>query len=227
MKKRYFIAGTDTDAGKTYVANALLKEAAKQGLSTLGLKPVAAGSELFDGREANDDALALQSASTVKPSYDLVNPVLLKRPMAPHLAAEDEGKRITVQTLAGYCRGAWMSAPAEFTLIEGAGGWRVPLNARESLAGLAIELQLEVILVVGMKLGCLNHALLTAETIARDGCKLAGWVANTIDHDMLELERNIQSLQARLPAPLLGVMPRQADHDELPENWVNPKLFQS
>lgn len=118
-----------------------------------------------------------------------------------------------------------MSYPAEFTLIEGAGGWRVPLNNRETLADVAKELQLDVILVVGMRLGCLSHALLTAEAIQRDGLVLTGWVANCLDPEMIDLEGNINTLQSRLNAPLLGVLPLLKDAESAPENWVNPSVF--
>ena len=225
MKKRFFIAGTDTDAGKTKVTEQLLLSAQALGLSTLGLKPVAAGAESFDGEWQNDDARLLIAASTIKLPYASVNPVILREPMAPHIAAQRENKRITAQTLVGYCRGTLMTGNADFTLIEGAGGWRVPLNYRETLADVVKELNLEVILVVGMKLGCLNHALLTAEAIKRDGLVLRGWIANTLSSDMNGLEENIHTLQRMMPAPLVGVLPFLPDGQQAPANWVNPALF--
>ena len=145
--------------------------------------------------------------STLKLPYEQVNPVLLRAALAPHLAADMEQRRLTAQRLAGFCRGTLMTQQAQLTLIEGAGGWRVPLNNRETLADVAIELNLDVILVVGMRLGCLNHSLLTIEAIQRDGLRLAGWVANCIDPQMTSLDANIQSLISRIPAPLLGTMP--------------------
>ncbi|WP_320827634.1 dethiobiotin synthase [Reinekea sp.] len=225
MKKRYFITGTDTDVGKTHITEALLRAAQQRGLTTLGLKPLAAGAELIDGQWSNDDARRLQAVSSLKLPYEQVNPVLLRAALAPHLAAEMEQRRLTVQSLAGFCRGTLMTHRAQLTLIEGAGGWRVPLNDRETLADLAIELNLEVILVVGMTLGCLNHALLTAEAIRRDGLQLAGWVANCLDPQMSSLEANIQTLAKRLPAPLLGTMPFQSADEAPPPAWLGNRFF--
>ncbi|EAR08744.1 dethiobiotin synthase [Reinekea blandensis] len=227
MKQRFFIAGTDTDVGKTRVSESLLIGARLQGLSTVGLKPLAAGAVDIDGEQRNPDAVCLMRASSVAMPYDTVNPVLLHEPMAPHIAADREGKRLSLQALAGYCRGALMSARADFTLIEGAGGWYVPLNQRETLAGFPQALNLEVVLVVGMKLGCLNHALLTAEAIQRDGLTLRGWIANCLEPDMNGLEENIQTLQQRIRAPLVGVHPYVKEGEQPNANWVNPALFTS
>ncbi|MEH6471466.1 MAG: dethiobiotin synthase [Halopseudomonas sp.] len=206
MAQRYFITGTDTDAGKTLVSAALLQAAKQSGARCFGLKPIAAGAEQTEAGTGNDDALLLMKHSSIKLSYDQVNPVLLQEPIAPHIAAQREGKNITVSRLAGYCRGALMT-PADLVVVEGAGGWRVPLNRSESLAGLARELQLPVILVVGMRLGCLNHALLTAEAIVADGLPLAGWVANRIDPDMNGYQENLDTLKSLLRAPLLAEIP--------------------
>ncbi|MEH6651742.1 MAG: dethiobiotin synthase [Motiliproteus sp.] len=211
MAQRYFIAGTDTDVGKTFTAAALLQAAQQQGYRSLGLKPVAAGAEAVDAggnRDglANEDAIVLMQHSSVKLSYDQVNPVLLQQPIAPHIAAQREGKNLTVDRLAGYCRGALMT-PADLVLVEGAGGWRVPLNRSQSMADLARELNLPVILVVGMRLGCLNHALLTAEAIVADGLPLAGWVANRVDPQMSCYEENLETLKNQLRAPLLAELP--------------------
>ncbi|MDN3650863.1 dethiobiotin synthase [Reinekea marina] len=225
MKRKYFISGTDTDAGKTFVSVALLNAFAQQGHSTLGLKPLAAGSELLNGEEKNDDAVNLANASTVKLSYQQTNPVLLKAPMAPHIAAQRENKRLSSQQLVGFVRGTLMSANAALTLVEGAGGWRVPLNNRETLADVVKALNLDVILVVGMKLGCLNHAILTMEAIERDGLKVAGWIANCIDPEMDGLEENIQTLQQYLRAPLIGVMPFSEKLSDIPSDWLNPKFL--
>lgn len=205
-KHTFFIAGTDTDAGKTLVTTGLLVAARERGLSTLAMKPVAAGCELIDGALRNDDALQLQAAMTVALPYEQLNPIALEPAIAPHVAAEWAGRNLSVARLAGFCRGV-MTAPADLLLIEGAGGWRVPLNRTETLADLPRELQLPVILVVGVKLGCLNHALLTAEAIMRDGLPLAGWIANCRDPQMPAYEENIQALAQRLPAPCLGVVP--------------------
>lgn len=207
MAKRFFIAGTDTDVGKTAIAASLLVAANQRGLRTLALKPVAAGAVQTAQGLRNDDALILQSQMTVPLSYEQINPVVFEPAIAPHIAARQANRRMTISQLAGFCRGTLMTAH-DFGVIEGAGGWRVPLNDRETLAGLALELQLPVILVVGMKLGCLNHALLTAEAIRSDGLALAGWVANMIDPAMSCAEENIDTLKTLLPAPCLGTVPR-------------------
>lgn len=206
MKARYFIAGTDTDVGKTLVTQALLYKAKKQGLSTLGLKPIAAGANRIDGQLYNDDALALQAQSTIDLPYQQVNPVVYEAAVAPHLAAQALGKRSGAAQLTGFVRGALMQ-PVDFCCVEGAGGWYVPLNEREKLSEVVEQLKLPVIVVVGMKLGCLNHALLTFEAIAKAGLPIAGWVANCIDPNMSLLDENIASLQQMVPAPCLGIVP--------------------
>lgn len=206
MRKRFFIAGTDTDAGKTLVSAGLLTAANRQGLRTIGLKPVAAGCERTDAGLRNADALLLQQTASVRLSYEQVNPIALEAAIAPHIAAEQEGRSLSADRLAAYCRGAMMQ-PADLVLIEGAGGWRVPLNPRESLARLPQLLGLDVILVVGMRLGCISHAILTAEAIARDGLRLAGWVANRIDPDLPCADENRATLERLFRAPLLGCIP--------------------
>ena len=206
MARTFFIAGTDTDVGKTLIARGLLAAANQQGLSTAAIKPVAAGcSETPEGLR-NEDALLLQQAMSLELGYEQVNPVALKPAVAPHIAAQQAGKRLMVAQLAGYCRGVLMQR-ADVTLIEGAGGWRVPLNSVETMAGLAKELNLPVILVVRIKLGCINHALLTAEAIAHDGLPLGGWVANCLEADMPCYEENIATLKSLIRAPCLGVVP--------------------
>lgn len=209
MKKRYFIAGTDTDAGKTFVTSGLLKAAGRAGVRSMGLKPVAAGAHIENGKLVNDDALQLQQASSVKIAYEQVNPVVLEPAIAPHIAAAKEGRIVTVSRLEGLLKGS-MLTPHDLCCVEGAGGWRVPLNDREFMSDLAITLALPVILVVNMKLGCLNHARLTLEAISRDGLQLAGWVANDASPlPMTCREENLFSLQSMLPIPFLGEVPWQ------------------
>lgn len=203
MNKTWFVAGTDTGVGKTAVSCGLLAAAARSGLRTAAVKPVAAG---CDDNDHNEDALYLQAAMTESLDYSQVNPVALTAAIAPHIAAGLEGKRMQANRLAGLCRGVMLSG-ADFVLIEGAGGWRVPINPRETLADLAVELQVDVIMVVGMRLGCINHALLTAEAIARDGLQLAGWIANQPGPRMDCHEENLDTLRQWLPAPLLGDVP--------------------
>ena len=205
-KHKFFITGTDTDVGKTLVAAGLLVAANTSGLSTVAMKPVAAGCEQTDVGLRNDDALLLQQTMSTQLPYEQLNPVALKLPIAPHIAAEKEGRRLRCSQLVGYCRGVLMQS-VDVAVIEGAGGWRVPLNRAETLANLPKELNLPVILVVGMKLGCINHALLTAEAIMRDGLTLAGWVANRTVSEMACYPENLQTLKALLPAPCLGEIP--------------------
>ena len=219
--KSYFVTGTDTDVGKTVIAVGLLDAARRAGLRSIGLKPVAAGRDgERDGVPYNADALALLDAATVTLDYAAVNPVLLERPMAPHLAAAIEGVRIDARELAQHCRRA-AARPVDIVIVEGAGGWLVPLNERESMADLVTELRMPVVLVVGMRLGCLNHALLTAADIRARGLVLAGWVANCIEPAMDGLQDNIDALRARLDAPLVGRVPHlggggnAADHLDL------------
>jgi len=208
-KHSFFIAGTDTDAGKTLVSTGILEWGNRQGLRTIGLKPVAAGCDETPDGLRNSDALLLQRAASVELSYDQVNPVALLPPIAPHIAAAQAGRTLSADRLAALCRGSMMK-PADLLLVEGAGGWRVPLSSREMLSRVPQLLNLPVILVVGMKLGCLNHAVLTAEAIVRDGLQLAGWVANRIDPDMSCYAENLETLKGMLRAPLLGEIPRLA-----------------
>ncbi len=209
MKNTYFVTGTDTGVGKTLVTAALLHLADKQGLKAFGLKPVAAGCESTPQGPRNEDALLLQAHSNVQMPYEQINPISLGAAKAPHIAAVEEGRRLSLDRLVGLCRGSLMQ-PADLRLIEGAGGWRVPLNDRENLSGLAIQLQTPVILVIGLRLGCLNHALLTAEAIQRDGLALAGWIVSEVDPDMDSKAENIATLKTQLPAPCLGVIPALA-----------------
>ena len=203
MSTTFFVTGTDTEVGKTAVSCALLHAAAAAGLSTAAVKPVAAGCDA-DGH--NDDALALQAAMSLALPYAQVNPVALLPAIAPHIAAAQAGRSLSADRLAGLCRGV-MHSGADLVLVEGAGGWRVPLGPRETLADVAIALGVDVIMVVAMRLGCINHALLTAEAIRADGLRLAGWVANQPGPAMACHAENLDTLQRLLPAPLLGEVP--------------------
>lgn len=214
-KKSFFLTGTDTDAGKTVVAAGLLAAANLRGLRTIGLKPISAGcAETAEGLR-NDDALLLQQTASVALSYEQINPFAFKPAIAPHIAAMQENRTLAADRVSAMCRGALMQ-PADFVIIEGAGGWRVPLSHRETFASVAKHLNLPVIMVVGMKLGCINHALLTAESIARDGLKLVGWVANRVDPEMSCYDENVATIEMMLRAPLLGEVPFLAEPK--PEN---------
>lgn len=218
MSKTFFVTGTDTDVGKTAVSCALLQAAAREGHRTAAVKPVAAG---CDDQGHNEDALQLMASMTETLDYDQVNPVALEPAIAPHIAAEQAGRRIQASRLAGLCRGVMMSG-ADFILVEGAGGWRVPISSRETLADVAVQLQVGVILVVGMRLGCINHALLTAEAIRRDGLVLSGWVANQPGELMSCHRKNLETLHRLLPAPCLGEVPNISPWDaDTAVNYLN------
>ncbi len=205
----YFVTGTDTGIGKTLVSSALLHALSQLGLRTIGMKPIAAGAELQDGVWHNEDVDALLSASSVKCATELVVPYLMKVPAAPHIVASVEGVDIS----AGHIQDCYfrLTKQADAVIIEGVGGFCVPLTAGFSAADMARQFGLPVILVVGMRLGCINHALLSLEAIAARGLRLAGWVANTLDADMLYPDENLVALRERLPAPLLGRIPRLSD----------------
>lgn len=207
MSAAYFITGTDTDVGKTTVAAGLLHAARLAGLSTAAGKPVASGCDVTPRGLRNADALALHAECSLPLTYAQVNPVAFEPAIAPHLAAREAGVALTVQSLLAPMRQI-LEMQADFTLIEGAGGWRVPLADQDNLSDLAMALDLPVILVVGVRLGCINHALLTAEAIAQDGLQLAGWVANIIDAKTARLEENLATLAERIPAPCLGRVPK-------------------
>lgn len=204
----YFITGTDTNVGKTLISCALLHGFAAQGQRVVGMKPVASG---CDDHDLNDDVRSLLAVSNVVASRGQINPYCFAQPVAPHLAAQFVGVRINLDRIVQSCHE--LAAQADMVIVEGTGGFRVPLNDIEDGADLAMQLNLPVILVVGMRLGCMNHALLTAEAIANCGLKLAGWVANCVDEQMPMLNENIAALQQRLGAPLLGVVP----HYQLPD----------
>lgn len=207
----YFITGTDTEIGKTFSTCALLHAARARGLRALGMKPVAAGAEWVNGEFLNEDAARLRAAGSFDPGLALLNPYCLASPIAPHIAAREEGVRIEPARI----RTAFdtLRAQADLLLVEGVGGFRVPLGDDYDSADLARDLGLPVILVVGLRLGCINHALLSAEAIAARGLTFAGWIANRVDPAMLRVDENLAALQKGLPAPLLGVLPFREDRD--------------
>jgi|TARA_B110000503_G_scaffold52257_1_gene84089 dethiobiotin synthetase len=208
MSKSYFITGTSTGVGKTYVATGMLVAASRLGLSTSGFKPVAAGCEMMVDGLRSSDAIKLLAQTSLPVSYEQLNPVALKPEIAPHIAAAEIGRRLSVDRLVGFYRGLMMQGP-DFCVVEGAGGWRVPLNERETLADLAKALKLPVVLVVGMDLGCINHALLTCEAIQKDGLILTGWIANQIVPEMDRYKENISTLRRWIPSPMLGELTYQ------------------
>jgi dethiobiotin synthetase len=204
----YFITGTDTGVGKTLVSCALLHAFAARGRRVAGFKPVAAGCD-EDGH--NDDARDLRAASGIPFTFGQVNPYCFPRAIAPHIAARHSGVRIELSSILSSYRE--LAGQADEVIVEGVGGFLVPLNDQQNSADLAKELDLPVILVVGMRLGCLNHALLTLRAIADYRLECAGWVANVVDAEMDALQENIEALRERIAAPLLGVMPHMAEPD--------------
>lgn len=198
----YFVTGTDTGVGKTLISCALLQGFAARGKRVVGMKPVAAG---CDAGGQNDDVLQLIAAGNVAAAYGQINPYCFSLAIAPHIAAQLAGVDIQFSRIAQSYRE--LAAQADVVIVEGVGGFRVPLNAQQDSANLVKELDLPIILVAGIRLGCLNHALLTVEAIATRGLTLAGWVANIIEADMTVCEENIAALQQRIAAPLLGIVP--------------------
>jgi dethiobiotin synthetase len=206
MKKIFFVAGTDTSIGKTTVAVQLLRHYNKLNYSTVGLKPVASGCEKTPAGLRNEDALLLQDAASIKLPYEQVNPITFEPPIAPHIAAQLAGEPLSVKRLTAACQHG-LDRLADVTIIEGAGGWLVPLNQKENISDFVSHHQFPTILVVGMRLGCLNHALLTVESIKASGVPLAGWIANHIDPDMEAQKDNLETLKQRIDAPLWATNP--------------------
>lgn len=207
----FFIAGTDTGVGKTLFSAALLHALGDLGLRTVGMKPVAAGAELRGGKWVNEDVALLAAASSLEAPSELVNPYLFREPIAPHIAAEHKGVVIEIPRIAAALDA--LVGMAEVVVVEGVGGFRVPLGAGRDSADLAVRLDLPVILVVGMRLGCLNHALLSAEAIGARGLRLAGWVANRIDPGMAAYDENLTTLTRMLGMPPLAELPAMAAPD--------------
>jgi len=202
MTRGFFITGTDTGVGKTLIACALLHAFASAGRRVVGMKPVAAGATRTAAGLSNEDMVQLRAAANVEAPPELVNPYCFEPPIAPHLAAAQADVEIELDVIAQAY--AALAARAEVVIVEGVGGWRVPLNAKQDSADLAVRLGLPVILVVGIRLGCINHALLTAHAIEERGLIFTGWIANRIDPRMPEADRNVIALEQRLAAPLLG-----------------------
>jgi len=201
----YFVTGTDTGVGKTTVTLALMRRLQGQGKTVAAMKPVASGCERQVDGVRNADALLLQQQASVALAYELVNPYAFEPPIAPHLAAAQAGVRINFENILGTHQS--LAARTDCVLVEGVGGWQVPLNEDETLADLARLLGLDVIMVVAVRLGCLNHALLTAAAIEAAGCTLAGWVANGLPPVPECARENINTLKSMISAPLLGVLP--------------------
>ena len=201
-KTAYFITGTDTDVGKTYIASALVRYFVQQGQTAVGMKPIAAGCEKINGALRNADVSALLAASNFAARLEDVNPYAFEPAIAPHIAAEQVGVTVSLSKI----KHAFdtLQSQADVVIVEGAGGFRVPINREQTMADLAAQLNLPVIMVVGIRLGCINHALMTAGSIKAAGLNLAGWVANRIDPDMPALAENVQTLKAMIKAPCIA-----------------------
>ena len=203
MEKGYFITGTDTNVGKTWVTIALMRYFKGQGKSIVGMKPVAAGCLLQDGRLRNEDALLIQENASLHIDYDLINPYAYKMPVSPHIA----GVRNPVNLDVVAAKFELLKPLADIVVVEGAGGWYTPINEREANSDLAKALALPVIMVVAIRLGCINHAKLTYQAIAQSGITCAGWIAVCTNPEMLSGDENIVTLKNDLAVPLLGVLP--------------------
>ncbi len=205
MAKGFFITGTDTEVGKSWCTVGLMAKLQQQGQSVVGMKPVASGcSETREGLR-NEDALLIQQQASKLIDYAIINPYSFAPAIAPHIAAAQSGERIKLGRITEQF--IHLKNEADTVVVEGVGGWQVPLNDNESVADLALALKLPVILVVGLRLGCINHALLTAESIRQTGCTLAGWIANSLHTDMGEQQQNIDAIAQRIDAPLLATVP--------------------
>lgn len=196
MKQAFFITGTDTNVGKTYVACKLIRQYVAQGYKVVGMKPVAAGCEFVDGKWVNDDVLKLEAASNVKAPRELINPYSFKEAIAPHIAAELAGVEIEIEVIKQAFDA--LATVADIVIVEGAGGFLVPINDNETMADLAIALNIPIIVTVGMKLGCINHTLLTVEAIKVRQLVLHGWVANQIDQNMQFYNENIATVAKKI-----------------------------
>lgn len=220
MPNIIFVTGTDTGIGKTTISVALLHSLNQQGFTTIGLKPIAAGSLFLNEKYWNEDALALQEAASIPLPYSAVNPFTLHEPLAPHIAAARQSTTLNVSDLVRHCRQTMASYPSNYVIIEGAGGWLVPLNDHETMADLAKALNASVILIVGMRLGCLNHSLLTYQAIQQAGVAMTGWIANKIDPTMQAIAENIVTLKQWIKAPCLGEIPFITDIDHFCESGM-------
>jgi dethiobiotin synthetase len=218
MKSTWFITGTDTGIGKTWCTLALIQHFKNQGCRVAGMKPIATGCYHQQGHLRSRDAEMILTTSGLEVPYEWVNPYAFEPPIAPHLAAIQAGITIEVSSIVDKYQ--QLCNHADVIVIEGIGGWRVPINTQQTLTDLVFALDIPVILVVGLRLGCINHALLTAETIKSDGCTLAGWIANSIDPQFNTLG-SIATLKQRLMAPLLAQIPYLMDLDPFTQTWPN------
>ncbi|WP_417614944.1 dethiobiotin synthase [Oceanisphaera sp.] len=210
MANTFFVTGTDTEVGKTLVTRALMQAASEAGRKVLGYKPVASGCELIDGELKNSDALTLQANSSIVLPYAMHNPYAFAPAIAPHIAAAQANEPINMAHI-GEGLARLKETAADWIFVEGAGGWRLPINEQQYLSDWVKKEHLPVILVVGARLGCINHALLTLDAIRHDGLVVAGWVLNQVDPDMSHYQANADALKQRIKAPFLGEIPWLGD----------------
>lgn len=203
---KFFITGTDTGVGKTYISTLLLRHFNAKGFSTFGIKPIASGCRRVNCKLYNDDALILQRSASVKMPYNCVNPIALELPIAPHIALKMINRTLSQQELSEKMNYLFLKISADVFIIEGVGGWFVPLNETELIADWVKLIKIPVILVVGIKLGCLNHAILTVKAMVQEKISLFGWIANCLDPQILACNENIQTLKEWIDAPCLGVI---------------------
>ena len=218
-----FITGTDTEIGKTFVSSLLIKIIAEEGHKVIGMKPVASGAKNVNGILKNDDALSLIQASNVEADYKSVNPFVFEPAVSPHLAAEEAGVEIDLDKIKKYFD--QLQKKSDVVVVEGVGGWYAPLSSNITVADLAETLNLPIILVVGLRLGCLNHALLTAQAIRQSGLPIAGWIANHVEEDFSSAEKNIKTLKHFFnDFPFLGSVSYQTNlNSKLPKHHINKK----
>lgn len=205
MTIKLFITGTDTEVGKTYISIGILKACNQLGLSTIGCKPISSGGFDHGDKILNHDALSLQRTASLKLSYEKINPLAFKPAIAPHIAAAQSGDALSLLNLNKKIKSTF-EFPADICVVEGVGGWYAPLNEIETMADFALYHQLKVILVVGIRVGCINHAILTSKAIQHDKANIIGWIANCIDENMACRDENIATLKKWLPTPCLGIV---------------------
>ena len=220
MDNSFFVTGTDTGIGKTFITCILMNYINSQQKKVIGMKPIAAGADEINGQVANEDVLLLKKECNFQLNLDEINTYYFPEPIAPHIAAIKNKIDIDSNNIKIHAQN--LKRRTDFLFIEGAGGYLVPLNENETIADLVDALNIPVILVVGIKLGCINHSLLTVEAILRRGQKLFGWIANIVDKDMLVADENISSLKQRIKQPLIGTIPYSPDKkfDDL-KNYIS------
>ena len=224
----FFITGTDTEIGKTFVSSLLIQLLVEEGLNVIGMKPIASGAKIIDGMLKNEDALSLIQASNISVDYKNINPYVFVPAVSPHLAAEDAGIEIELTKIKSNFDE--LEKKSDVVIVEGVGGWHAPLSLHTTVADLAEELNQPIILVVGLRLGCLNHALLTAQAIRQSGLPVAGWIANHVEEDFSSAKKNIETLNHFLnDFPFLGSVPHQINlKNKTPQHHLNKqKLINS